>query len=84
MKFAFGLQSKEISVEADIEGLIEKGVERKENPNRKSRYQIKQKERRKNKELKQKQLIQRMMYFVGIMVAFMILIVILGFIISKF
>ena len=46
MKLKFNLKSKEASLEADVEGLVEKGMERHDNPNRKTRYQIKQEEKR--------------------------------------
>ena len=65
MKLKFSLKSKEASLEADVEGLVEKGMARRDNPNRKSRYQIKQEEKRKNEELKHKQLMQKMLLMVG-------------------
>jgi len=66
MKLNFNLKSKEASLEADIESLVEKGLERRENPNRKTRYQIKQEEKRKNEELKYKQHMQETLLLVGI------------------
>ena len=56
MKFKFSLKDKEVSMEADVEKLVEKGMDYKEaHPERKTRYQIKQEEKRKNAELKHKQ-----------------------------
>ena len=78
MKFAFSLQKKEVSVEADVEGLVEKGLERREkNPDRKTRYQIKQDEKRKNEELKHKQEMRYMLILIG-MVVFFILVAIIA------
>ena len=52
MKFNLNLKNKELNVEADIEGVLEKNIEfKKELPDMKSRYQIKQEEKRKNREL---------------------------------
>ena len=46
MRFAFSLKEKELSVEADIEGIVDKELERRDKkPPRKTRYQIKQEER---------------------------------------
>lgn len=48
MKLSFSLSKKEASMEADVEGLLAKGLEhRSNNPKRKTRYQIKQEEKRK-------------------------------------
>lgn len=56
MKFKFSLKNKELGFDADVERLIEKQLDnKKEKPAKKSRYQIKQEEKRKNKELKFKQ-----------------------------
>lgn len=60
MKFNFSLKNKEASFEADVEKLIDKNIEYKaKNPKnkepKKTRYQIKQEEKRKNKELEHKQ-----------------------------
>ena len=65
MKLKFSLKTKEASLEADVERLVEKGMDQKlKNPPRKTRYQIKQEEKRKNEELKHKQNLQ--MLFIGI------------------
>ncbi|WP_099467808.1 hypothetical protein [Konateibacter massiliensis] len=69
MKLNFSLKNKEASLEADVEGVIEKGFEhRAKNPNRKTRHQIKQEEKRLNEELKQKKLIQGMLLMMGLIV----------------
>ena len=50
MKLSFSLKNKEASLEADVEGLVEKGLEHKaKTPAKKTRYQIKQEEKRKNR-----------------------------------
>lgn len=71
MKLAFDFKKKEASLQADVEGMIERGLERKEK-NRKNRYQIRQEEKRKNMELKheleRKQMIQGTLMMVGVVV----------------
>ena len=72
MKIAFNFKKKEASLQADVEGMIERGMERKEkNPNHKTRYQIRQEEKRKNLELKheleQKQFKQGMLMMLGVL-----------------
>lgn len=53
MKLKFSLKNKEASLEADVEKLVEKGMDLKaKNPDRKTRYQIKQEEKRKTLMLK--------------------------------
>ena len=55
MKLKFSLKNKEISADADIKGVVEKVLDHKaKKPPKKTRYQIKQEEKRKNKELEQK------------------------------
>jgi len=55
-------------LEADVERLVEKGLEHKaKNPAKKTRYQIKQEEKRKNEELKQKQQMQWMYIMLGLL-----------------
>lgn len=73
MKLAFNFKKKEASLQADVEGMIERSLERKEkNPNHKTRYQIRQEEKRKNLELKRelerKQLIQGVLLMAGVVV----------------
>ena len=65
MKLKFSLKNKEASLEADVEKLVEKGMDQKaKNPPKKTRYQIKQEEKRKNADLKHKQNMQ--MLFIGL------------------
>lgn len=53
MKLKFSLKNKEASLEADIEKLVEKGMDNKaKKPEKKTRYQIKQEEKRKTLLLK--------------------------------
>jgi len=73
MKLSFSLKNKEASIEADVERLVEKGFEHSERSNRKTRYQIKQEEKRKNKELEQKQLMQGVLIMFGIVVFVLII-----------
>lgn len=55
MKLRVSLKDKEASIDADVEKLVEKHMELVENdPDRKTRYQIRQEEKRKNEALKQK------------------------------
>ena len=78
MKLSFSLKNKEASLEADVEGLVEKGLDHKAKiPAKKTRYQIKQEEKRKNLELKHKQSMQGMMILLG-MAAFALILVIIG------
>ena len=69
MRFAFSLKEKELSVEADVEGIVDKELERRDKkPPRKTRYQIKQEEKRKNEELKHKQQMQNIFLMIGLLV----------------
>ena len=77
MKLRFSLKNKEASLEADVEKLVEKGMDqRAKNPNRKTRYQIRQEEKRKNKELEQKQFMMGMLLMVGLIVVILIVCVV--------
>lgn len=81
MKLSFSLKNKEAKLEADIEKLVEKGMDQHAKiPNRKTRYQIRQEENRKNKELEQKQFIIGMLMMVGLLVVLLIAIAILAII----
>ena len=78
MKLAFDFKKKEASLQADVEGMIERGLDRNDkNPNHKTRYQIRQEEKRKNMELKheleQKQFKQGMFILFGVMVIALIM-----------
>ncbi len=67
MKISFSLKKQEANLEADIEKLVEKGMDNNlKNPDKKTRYQIKQEEKRKNKELEQKHFIQNILLMAGI------------------
>ena len=78
MKLNFSLKNKEASLEADVEKLIEKNMDNKTNsPAKKTRYQIKQEEKRKNAELKHKQQMQYFYMLIGMM-AFFFIIAIVG------
>lgn len=78
MKLKFNLKSKEASLEADVEGLVEKGMERHDNPNRKTRYQIKQEEKRKNEELKHKQQMQMIYIMLGMLAVMFIIVFVMA------
>ena len=53
MKLKFSLKNKEIGFDADIEGIVEKSLNYKKDRHiKKTRYQIKQEEKRKNREQK--------------------------------
>ena len=72
MKLKFSLKNKEALLEADVERLVEKGMDQKaKNPSQKTRYQIKQEEKRINAELKHKQNLQ--IFFIGLGVFVVIL-----------
>lgn len=74
MKFEFNLKEKKASFDADVEGLVQKSLEHKEkNPSRKTRYQIKQEEKRKNSELKHKQSVQWMIILLALVVIFAVI-----------
>lgn len=79
VKFSFSLKKQEATLEADVEKLIEKGMDQKTlNPHRKTRYQIRQEEKRKNREQKQKQQMQYLL----IMLALVLLFTIIGIVAS--
>ncbi len=78
MKMKFNLKNKELSLDANVENLIEKELEYKSTkPIQKTKYQIKQEEKRKNEEFKQKQLIQGVLMMLSILV-FVLIICIIG------
>ena len=79
MKFAFNFKKQEASIEADVEGLVKPHIEAKlNNAERKTRYQIKQEEKRKNAELKHKQKMQLIYLAIGAWAALMILVFIMA------
>lgn len=79
MKFAFNFKKQEASIEVDVEGLVKPHIEAKlNNPDRKTRYQIKQEEKRKNAELKHKKEMQKVLILLGLFVALMIFVFIMA------
>lgn len=79
MKFAFNFKKQEASIEADVEGLIKPHIEAKlNNPERKTRYQIKQEEKRKNAELKHKQKMQLIYLAIGAWAVLMLFVFIMA------
>lgn len=73
MKFKLNLKNREVSFDADVEGIVEKGLEYKDkNPNRKTSYQIRQEEKRKNEELKHRQQMTMLFILLGIVAFFLV------------
>lgn len=67
MKLYFKLKKVEAGLQADVEKLVEKGMDQKEKlPPKKTRYQIKQEEKRKTMELEHKQEMQKVFLCIGI------------------
>ena len=67
MKLNFSLKNQEANLEADIEKLVEKQLDyNARRPQKKTRYQIKQEEKRKNEEQKHKQDMQKIYLLFGI------------------
>lgn len=73
MKLSFSLKNKEASLEADVERLVEKKMDKDETRPKKTRYQIKQEEKRKYAELKHKQQMTYLFILVGLMVFFLVI-----------
>jgi len=78
MKLKFNIKNKEASLEADVEGLIVKGMERRDNPNKKTRYKIKQEEKRKNEELKHKQNMHQIYLLIRILAVLFIIVFVMA------
>lgn len=79
MKFAFNFKKQEARIEADVEGLVKPHIEAKlSSPDRKTRCQIKQEEKRRNAELKHKQEMQKVLILVGLFVALLIFVFIMA------
>ena len=73
MKFKFSWKTKEASMEADVEGMVEKGLEYKsKRPEKKTRYQIKEEEKRKTAELQHKIEVQKLVLGFCIMLGFVL------------
>ena len=69
MKFNFSLKNKEVNLEADVEKLVEKNLDIKSTrPEKKTRYQIKQEEKRKTEAAKHKQQMTWMFIMLGLIV----------------
>lgn len=67
MKFNLSLKNKEVNLEADVEGLVEKNLEYKSlRPDKKTRYQIKQEEKRKTETQRHTQQMQYLYILLGI------------------
>ena len=75
MKFKFSLKNKEVSLEADIEGLVEKNLEYKsQKPDKKTRYQIRREEKRKDEAIKYNQ----QMKYIYILLSIIVILIIFG------
>ena len=84
MKVAFSLKKKEVNIEADVEGIVDKELERRDKkPPRKTRYQIKQEEKRKNEELKHKQQLQMVLFGVGVFMVLLAIIIVMAILESQ-
>lgn len=74
MRLKISLKNKEASIEGDVEGLIEKGIQHRDKKEpKKTKYQIRQEEKRKNKELEQKHFMQKIFLMVGIILLILII-----------
>ena len=74
MKLSLDIKKKELSLHADVEKLVDKQLDKKTaRPPKKSRYQIKQEEKRKNKELEMKQTLIYIAMMLGVVVAALII-----------
>ena len=81
MRLSFSLKNKEANFEADVEGLVEKSIEiNQKRPSKKSRYQIKQEEMRKNEELKHEQEMEKKRLKTKVWFAIIIFFVLLSFV----
>ena len=79
MKLKVNLKNKEASFEADVEGLVEKSMEKSAGkPPKKTRYQIRQEEKRKNAELKQKHNLQMIFIYLSFVVILIVFCIIIG------
>ncbi len=81
MKFSFNIKKQEATFEADVEKLVEKRWHFKaNNPSAKTKYQIKQEEKRKNEELKHKLELQKDAFYIGMMLIIPLLVMLISFI----
>ena len=77
MKLNFSIQKKEANIEADVERLVEKKMDiDSKRPERKTRYQIRQEEKRKNKEQQFKQTLIMLAGYIGFMAIIFIIIIV--------
>ena len=84
MKLSFNFKKKEAGLEADVEGLISKKMDiEAKKASGKTRYQIRQEEKRKTKEQKHKQEMQKIFLFVGLFVLVLILVLTMTILESK-
>lgn len=76
MKLNFSIQKKEANIEADVERLVEKKMDiDSKRPERKTRYQIRQEEKRKNKEQQFKQTMIMLAGYIGFMAIIFIILI---------
>ena len=69
MKFDLNWKNKEAHLDADIEKIVEKGLDnRAKKPQKKNAYQIKQEEKRKTEEMRHRHQLQWMMILLGFIV----------------
>ena len=69
MKLSFSFKKKEADLEADVEGLISKKMDiDAKKAGGKTRYQIREEEKRKTMEMKHKQEMQKVFLFVGLFI----------------
>lgn len=74
MKLSFNLKKQEATLTADVEKLVEKSIEyNAKKPDKKTRYQIKQEEKRKTEELKHKQQMQYLYILLGLIAVFAVI-----------
>lgn len=74
MKMKLNLKNREASLEADVEGIVKKQLDFKEkHPEKKSSYQIRQEEKRKNQELEQKHFVQNMILMGVVLVGILVI-----------
>lgn len=80
MKLKFNVKNKEASFEADVEGLVQKKMDfNAKAPVKKTRYQIKQEEKRKTEEMRNKQKMKEIYICLGILV-FLAVVIAIGII----
>ena len=79
MKFDFSLKDKKMTLNADVEKLVEKKMDLdKDKPQKKTRYQLKQEEKRKMEELKHKQDMQKLYSAIGLFAVLMVVVFVMA------